>query len=227
MAFFDFIKNIFGGGAKGAATGAAAGPYGALLGLGAGALSGGLSSALSKSPRMRNVSQLTPEQQRWQSQLGNLSMQQLQNPYEGFEPIAQQARTQFQQQTIPSLAERFTSMGGGQRSSAFQSALGQAGSGLEGNLAALRSQYGLQNRQLSGSLLSQALRPSFDVIQQPSRPGFLESSLGSLAGPLGQYGTRSFLGSLDDQSQSGMSPEIMQLLQNPKVLQYLKSLGAA
>src|SRR5277367_3365282 len=103
------------------------GPWGAAIGVGAGALAGGLSSALSHKPRIKQVSTLTPEQQQWQSQLGNQASQALQNPYEGFQPIENQARSQFQTSTIPSIAERFTSMGsGGQRSSAFGSATDQA-----------------------------------------------------------------------------------------------------
>lgn len=189
MGFGNFLKGIFGGGAKGAATGASAGPWGALAGLAGGALAGGAASALSKSPRMKQASTLTPQQQGWQSQLGNQASQALQNPYEGFEPIANQARDQFNTSTIPSLAERFTSMGtGGQRSSAFQGALGQAGAGLETNLAAMRAQYGLQNRELSGRQLSSALNPSFENYQQQKNPGFLETSLSGLSGILGQYG---------------------------------------
>ena len=56
-----------------------------------------------------------------------------------FEPLRQQAMTQFNTQTVPSLAERFTSLGGGQRSSAFQGALGQAGAGLQENLAGMQT----------------------------------------------------------------------------------------
>lgn len=71
--------------------------------------------------------------------------------YFNFAPIEQQARTQFNTQTIPSLAERFTAMGGegGQRSSAFQGALGRAGSDLEQGLAALKAQYALPQAQLA------------------------------------------------------------------------------
>ena len=128
MGFGNFLKGVFGGGAKGAAsggaqgaaTGSAGGPWGALIGLAGGAIAGGAASALSKTPRLKNSSTLTPQQQGWQSALGNQASQALQNPYEGFEPIAQQARNQFNTSTVPSLAERFTSMGtGGQRSSAF------------------------------------------------------------------------------------------------------------
>jgi hypothetical protein len=104
---------------------------------------------------------------------------------QSFEPIAQQARTQFQTQTIPGLAERFTSLGSGaQRSSAFQGALGQAGAGLEQNLAALGSQYGLQQRgldqQLLSALLSTALAPESETLITPGQPGALQELVPTL-----------------------------------------------
>jgi hypothetical protein len=70
-------------------------------------------------------------------------------------PIAEQARRQFATRTIPSIAERFTAMGGGQRSSAFQGALGSAASDLESQLAAGQSQYNLARGGELRSLLGQ------------------------------------------------------------------------
>lgn len=127
-----------------------------------------------------------------QEQMGALSqiLQQalsgIKNPQAGFEPIAQQARTQFQANTIPSLAERFTALGGGQRSSAFQDALGQAASGLEQGLAAQGAQYGLQNQGYLQNLLGMSLRPQFENLYHPRQPGFLESLGGTAAQGLGQ-----------------------------------------
>lgn len=108
-----------------------------------------------------------------------------------FAPIAQQARTQFQTQTIPGLAERFTSLGSGaQRSSAFQGALGQAGSDLEQGLAALQSQYGLHQQglqqQLLNMLLSSSLSPEFENVVTEGGPGIL-SELGPTLGKLLPY----------------------------------------
>lgn len=89
-----------------------------------------------------------------QSLLGNMggqapSASQAQVSPVSFEPIAQQARQQFHQQTVPSIAERFTAMGAGaQRSSAFPQLLGGAGADLESRLAALGSQFGLEQQRL-------------------------------------------------------------------------------
>jgi hypothetical protein len=120
-------------------------------------------------------------------QLSSMGLQGFQNPYAGFDPIAQRATSQFQQQIIPSIAERFTSMGGGSLSSpAFASQLGQAGSGLAENLAALQSQYGLQNRAQMLSLLGLGLTPQYQFQQTPEQPGFLQQIIPSL-GRLGLH----------------------------------------
>jgi hypothetical protein len=68
-----------------------------------------------------------------------------------FGGIEQQARQGFQQQTIPALAERFAGLGG-LNSTAFRGELGKAGSNLEGQLAGLRSEYGLKRAGTLGSL---------------------------------------------------------------------------
>jgi hypothetical protein len=109
-------------------------------------------------------------------------LQQLQQRQgQGFEPIAQKARSQFNTQTIPSLAERFTSLGG-QRSSAFQGALGSAGAGLDESLAALGSQYENQQQgqqqQLLMALLGLGLQPQFENTFQPGTPGLLNNLFG-------------------------------------------------
>lgn len=109
-------------------------------------------------------------------------LQQLQQKRgQGFEPYAQQARTQFNTQTIPSLAERFTALGG-QRSSAFQGALGAAGAGLNENLAALGSQYDSnqqgQEQQLLMALLGLGLQPQFENAYQPGTPGLINNLFG-------------------------------------------------
>jgi hypothetical protein len=89
--------------------------------------------------------------------------------------IEGRARQQFQTQTMPSIAERFTSMGGagGQRSSAFAPAAMGAGADLESQLAALRSQLGMQQTQMG-------LTPAFDTLNNPAHAGVLEQSIPGL-----------------------------------------------
>jgi hypothetical protein len=122
----------------------------------------------------QQIPKYSPQTMQGLEQLFSQGLEGIQNPQAGFEPIAQQAQHRFQTQTVPGLAERFTAMGGGQRSSAFQSSLGNAGSDLERNLAALGSQYGLQNRAGLLDQLKLGLTPSFETIHRPRQSGFLQ-----------------------------------------------------
>lgn len=76
---------------------------------------------------------------------------------------------QFHEQTIPQLAERFAGLGA-QSSSAFNQALGAAGSGLQEQLAALRGNLGLQ-----------AADQGLGYAQQPisNLQSFLQTGLGT------------------------------------------------
>lgn len=108
--------------------------------------------------------------QQQQGAFGNLLSQGMQNS--DFGGIENRARKQFNETTIPGIAERFTAMGtgGSQRSSGFQNSLGRAGSDLESQLGALRSQYGMQQMHMG-------LTPQFENSYRPSQGGFLQSLL--------------------------------------------------
>lgn len=99
-----------------------------------------------------------------------------------FAPIEQKARGDFMSKTVPGIAEMFAGMGeGGQRSSAFQGALGQAGAGLEQGLAAMRPQHQMQLMQ---TLMGPAMQGGFENIYHPQTQGFV----GQMAGPIAQMG---------------------------------------
>jgi len=120
---------------------------------------------------------------------GLSGLQGLDNKFD-FAPIEQQARSNFNTQTIPSIAERFTSLGSGsQNSSAFSNAIGSASSGLEQSLASLKSQYGLQqqglNQNMIQSLLGMGLQPRYENAYFPRQPGFGESAGAPLLQGLG------------------------------------------
>lgn len=137
---------------------------------------------------------LNPEQMTGLQNLLQFGQNKLTNPQAGFEPFANLARKRFQSQTIPSIAERFTALGNDRRSSAFEGALGSAASDLESQLAALGSQYGLQNEQNALSFINAGLRPTYENIIEQRRPGFFESLLGPLSSGASAYGTYSGLG---------------------------------
>lgn len=119
-------------------------------------------------------------------QLLSMGLGGLQNPQQGFEGIEQLARKQFKEQTIPTLSERFTAMGGGRPSSGtFTQQLGQAGASLESNLAAMRAQYGQQNQSNALRMLLAGLQP-----QSQRVPGFFEQA----APTAGRLGVSALLG---------------------------------
>lgn len=97
------------------------------------------------------------------------------------------ALRQFNEEILPSIAERFTGMmgEGSQRSSAFGQQLGQAGAGLAENLAGQRSQLGSQALSQLQQLLGLGLTPQQDTLVTPKQPGFIQTLLESLAPGLG------------------------------------------
>jgi hypothetical protein len=142
-------------------------------------------------PTTQYYPSFTPEQQFSLDQLlrGGLNgIQGLQTP--DFGPIEEQAKREFQTQTIPSLAERFTSLGGGQRSSAFQGALGSAASDLQSQLAALRSKYGLaaneQRLQQALPQLQFGLQPRYESVFTPRQPSGISNLFSGISQGIGQ-----------------------------------------
>jgi hypothetical protein len=137
---------------------------------------------------VEQYSTVNPQQQAILQLLQQLGIQGLQNPYAGFEPIAQQAQNQFNQQTVPTLAERFSSLGSNNISSpAFASQLGQAGAGLSTDLAAMQSGYGQQNIQQLLQMLQLGLQPQSENIFRPGQPGVLQGLLGNAGNIYQQY----------------------------------------
>ena len=141
------------------------------------------------------------------SQLGQMSgqgggMQEAMQTLMGFlDPNSEQYKNfeapymqQFNQQTIPGLAEKFAGfgggMGGGLSSSGFGQALGAAGSNLQTQLAQMKSQM---QRQAVGDLFgqynqmgSQGLGTrAFENQYQPGSTGLLGSAITGLTGGVG------------------------------------------
>jgi hypothetical protein len=150
------------------------GPLGSLFaGNNSNGSSGGLFGGGANDGGYKQVPNINPDQMDLQNLLGQLGRQGLTNP--GQSPLSQQARHNFNTQTIPSIAERFTAMGGGQRSGAFQAALGNAGAGLNQGLASLDYQQALP-------MINQALRPQFETDYHQPQGGALQNLFGSEGG---------------------------------------------
>jgi hypothetical protein len=107
-----------------------------------------------------------------------------------FEAFAEPYRQQFQNETIPMLAERFAGIGGGQgggmsgalSSSGFGQSLSSAGSNFNAQLAqlyaGLRQQAAGQMAGLAGTALG--AQPYY-LKQRQASPGLLQSALSSFA----------------------------------------------
>lgn len=91
---------------------------------------------------------IQPMQPNQTEQLGQNFLQRIMNPSpEATQEFEAPYMRQFNEQIVPGLAERFTSLGA-QDSSAFRQALGAAGADLMERLAALRGNLGLQGSSI-------------------------------------------------------------------------------
>ena len=88
-----------------------------------------------------------------------------------FAPIANEARRNFSQNTIPTLAERFAGLG--RNSSGLQQSLGGAAAHFESQLASAQAQHGLQEQSLQSNNLFNSLgaflHPQFDYQIAPGQ----------------------------------------------------------
>lgn len=143
-------------------------------------LASGLGSATSNRGKFQQLQRFNPQQNSQLDQLTQLGLGQLQNPYQGFQGIADQARANFNNVTVPGLAERFAGSNARQSSPSYLQQLGAAGSQLDTNLAGLQSQYGLQQQSNAQGLLGMGLQPRFDTTYTAGGNNFLSSILGGL-----------------------------------------------
>lgn len=140
---------------------------------------------------MRGQSDITQNQNYGQ---GQEWLQSMFNDPEFFNKFEAPMQRQFQEETVPGLANRFAGMGSGGAlgSTAFRNQLGREGSNLQTNIAAMRG--GLQQQaipQLMGyaqqpasnfmSLLQSVMNPTQNTYQGPTQGMF-----GSLAAPFAQ-----------------------------------------
>lgn len=217
------------GAAGGAASGAMFGPWGLGIGAGLGGLAGlfsggfqGDNTGFEQSPN-----KFSPEQQKVLMQLLQQGQQGLQNPTAGFEPIEKYARNKFASESIPSLAERFTAMGGSDTrgSSDFAGMLGGAQSEFDQGLAAYKAQYGQQGQQNALQLLQMGLQPQNENIyfgQRPNLGGQLLEMGGNIAGSYAAGGGK-FPGFGGSSGNSGFTPKSTSRL--PELLKLYKSMG--
>ena len=117
-----------------------------------------------------NVKQYPTQTPQGMQLLNQLMGQGMQNT--DFNGIQDMYMKKFYEEIIPQLSDQWSSQGDERGSSAFQSSLGRAGGDLASRLAAMRSQYGLQQSQLG-------LQPQFENAYHPGQPGLM-GTLGQL-----------------------------------------------
>ena len=202
----------WGGAATGAVSGAAAGssfgPWGTAVGGAIGGLSGLFGGG--DKGKQKQVSNFTPSQNQafqnyWDKPITNNSTYQSGNQYiqnllsgnpEAYAAFEAPLMRQFQEQTMPGIAERFAGMGtgaGAGGSSALYNSLGRAGADFSTNIANLR-----------GNMQMQALPQALQYAQQP------------YSNAMSGFGVQSFQNTMD-QPQPGLDYYTGQML--PSALQ--------
>lgn len=134
--------------------------------------------------RFERIQKYDPQRQAASNQLLQQALAGLSGTQADFAPIAEREVSRFQTETVPSLAERFTSMGAGsQGSSGFAESLARGGGELGTNLAALGSQHALGQQGNLMQLLNMVLRPQEEI----GYFGGTEGALGPISQAAGKY----------------------------------------
>lgn len=117
------------------------------------------------------------------------------NDPNAFNEFQAPAMRQFNEQIMPGIAERFSSMGaGGRNSSAFNNAGAMAGSRLSENLSAQRAglRSGAMN-QLQG-FGQMGMRSPFENVYMQGQPGLMQGIAGGAGQGIGQLGLLKLFG---------------------------------
>ncbi len=111
----------------------------------------------------------------------------LSNDSADFNAFAAPQIRQFNEQTVPGLAEQFAGMGsGGLSSSGFRNATVQAGTDLSERLGAIRAQLRQQGAQGLQGIGQAGLDTGFNTnVREPAQEGFLGQGLGTALGAVG------------------------------------------
>jgi len=120
------------------------------------------------------IPQFEPHQQNALNYLLSQGLQDLSNPLQGFNPIAQESLRHYQENVVPALSSQF--QGGRFSSPNFQQRLSQSATGLESMLAAQRAQYGQNAQQNALQQIQLGLTPQYGTYAFGATPGLFQSS---------------------------------------------------
>lgn len=106
------------------------------------------------------------------------------------EAFRNKAMSQFNEEVIPGIGERFSGMGAGaQNSSAFGQQLGQAGAGLSENLAMHQQDMKQQGMSQLMQMLGMGVQtPTHQYMQIPGQEGMMNPLMKGLGSGIGQIG---------------------------------------
>lgn len=153
-----------------------------LAALAVGAIAGGLREKLGHRGKFKQMPTVSPEAKRamdWASQRGQ---NMINNPYQGFEPIANAANAVWRQETLPQAKESWMSSNGQTdlASGSFGSQIGAFQRAFANDLAALQAQYGMQRTNQGMNLMNIGTRPVFENTFFPARETMLSGAIGGL-----------------------------------------------
>lgn len=141
--------------------------------------------------RFEKIKRFAPGQEAGIEQMLQQGLAGLQGGAPSFAPIRERAMKTYQEDIVPSLAERFGGMGA-QGSSGFREAISKGGTDLASTLAAMESQFGQQQFGNLMQMLGVGLTPTEETGYFAGRPGFLGGvapglgqGLGGLLAPIG------------------------------------------
>lgn len=143
--------------------------------------------------RFERIRKFDPQREGAFNQILQQALSGLQANQADFGPIAEREVKRFQRDIVPSIAQRFTTMGSQSTGSGLQEALQRGATDLSTNLAALGSQHGLQRQFQLMQLLGMGLTPQEDIGYFGGQQGLLGGAapgigqgIGSLiGGPIG------------------------------------------
>lgn len=154
-------------------------------------------------PEYEMLKNYAPEQENALLQMLMMGLHNQQNPYEGWEPIEKDIWNSFFSDIVPRLQTQFSASGNNSISSpVFQGITGQAAGDMSSRLAALRSQYGMQNKQFGFNQANTGLSPLYGNAQyRPGTQGLLPQialnaipGVGNLAGGFAKSAIQRMIG---------------------------------
>ena len=130
---------------------------------------------MGKKPSIVSVDRFTSRETGAMNKMLEMAVSQMDPSRMSFDPIRQRLMSQYQQQILPSIAERFTGMGDGQGSSAFLGELTSGTNDFMERMGALESQYNMQMLPQYLRMGELGLTPQQEHMYIPGSKGMLQS----------------------------------------------------